>query len=59
MATHSSTLAWKIPWTEEATVHGVSKSRTRLSDFTMYFTKYKRYFSPLFSETNPFISIKG
>ena len=36
MATHSSTLAWKIPWTEEpgSTVHGVTKSRTRLSDFT-------------------------
>ena len=37
MATHSSILAWKIPWTEEpgkATVHGVAKSRTRLSDFT-------------------------
>ena len=38
MATHSSTLAWKIPWTEEPgrlhTVHGVTKSRTRLSDFT-------------------------
>ena len=37
MAPHSSTLAWKIPWTEEpgrAAVHGVSKSRTRLSDFT-------------------------
>ena len=32
MATHSSTLAWKIPWTEEATVHGVAKSQTRLSD---------------------------
>ena len=35
MATHSSTLAWKIPGTEE---HGgllwVAKSRTRLSDFT-------------------------
>ena len=31
MATHSSTLAWKIPWTEEpwrAAVHGVAKSRT-------------------------------
>ena len=31
MATHSSILAWKIPWTEEpgqATVHGVTKSRT-------------------------------
>ena len=31
MATHSSTLAWKIPWTEEPgglQVHGVTKSRT-------------------------------
>ena len=31
MATHSSILAWSIPWTEEpewATVHGVAKSRT-------------------------------
>ena len=29
MATHSSILAWEIPWTEEpggATVHGVTKS---------------------------------
>ena len=37
MATHSSTLAWKIPWTEDpwwATVHGIAKSQTRLSDFT-------------------------
>ena len=38
MATHSSILAWKIPWTEELgwllTVHGVAESRTRLSDFT-------------------------
>ena len=39
MAPHSSTLAWKIPWTEEpqAEVHGVAKSRTRLSDFTFTF----------------------
>ena len=28
MATHSSTLAWKIPWTEEP-------CRLRLSDFTL------------------------
>ena len=28
--THSSILAWRIPWT---TVHGVAKSRTRLRDF--------------------------
>ena len=36
MATHSSILAWKIPWTEEPgrLVHGVTKSRTRLSNFT-------------------------
>ena len=32
---HSSVLPWRIPWTEEpggrwATVHGVTKSRTRL-----------------------------
>ena len=26
MATHSSVLAWKIPWTEEPGVHGVAKS---------------------------------
>ena len=35
MAIHSSTLAWRIPWTEEPgglTVHGVAKSRIRLSD---------------------------
>ena len=39
MATPSSILAWKIPWTEEpggvqrwATVHGVTKSWTGLSN---------------------------
>ena len=40
MATHSSILTWKIPWTEEpgrATVHVIAKSRTRLSDFTFTF----------------------
>ena len=41
MATHSSTLAWRIPWREETgrlLFHGVAKSRTRLSDFTFTFT---------------------
>ena len=28
MATHSSTLAWRIPWREVPTVHGVAKSQT-------------------------------
>ena len=41
MAPHSSTLAWKIPWMEEPgrlhAVHEVTKSRTRLSDFTFTF----------------------
>ena len=41
MAPHSSTLAWKIPWTEEPNrlraVHGVTKSQTRLSDFNSTF----------------------
>ena len=39
MATHSSTLAWKISmdcgaW--EATVHRVTKSQTQLNDFTFF-----------------------
>ena len=40
MSTHSSTLAWKNPMDREAsyaTVHGVAKSWTRLSDFTFTF----------------------
>ena len=33
MATHSSVLAWRIPWTEEpGGLHGVTKSRTQLID---------------------------
>ena len=37
MAPHSSTLAWKIPGMEEAAVHGVARSRTRLSEVTFTF----------------------
>ena len=39
MATHFSTLAWKIPWTEESgRLQSMrSLSRTRLSDFTFTF----------------------
>ena len=37
MATHSSILAWRIPWTEEPSglfqSMGVTKSWTQLSDF--------------------------
>ena len=41
MATHSSILAWKIPWTRGtwwATVHGVAESRTWLSTHTLDFS---------------------
>ena len=40
MAPHSSTIAWKIPWMEGLgglAVHGVTRSQTRLSDFTFTF----------------------
>ena len=40
MAPHSSTLAWKIPWTEEPgrlQSMGSLRVRTRLSDFTVIF----------------------
>ena len=41
MAPHSSTLAWKIPWTEKPgglqSMGSLAKSQTRLSDFTFTF----------------------
>ena len=51
VATHSSTLAWKIPWNGGAwwaTVHGVAKSQTRLSDFTFMHWKRKWQPTPVF-----------
>ena len=42
-APHSSTLAWKIPWTGEPgrlQSMGSAKSQTRLSDFTFTFHFY-------------------
>ena len=47
MATHSSILAWKIPWTEESggLQTMVSQSRTRLRDFTCTFKSGKEAIS--------------
>ena len=45
-ATHSGTLAWKIPWTEKPgrlQSMGVTKSWTQLSDFTFTFHIYIKY----------------
>ena len=53
MAPHSSTLAWKIPWTEE--LSGLqsmgSLSRRRLSDFTFtfHFDALEKEMATLFS----------
>ena len=43
MATHSSTLVWKIPWTEKpGRLQSMgSQSRTQLSDFTLTFSTLK------------------
>ena len=40
-ATHSSILAWRIPWT----VHQVAKSQTQLSNFHFQITILPSYFS--------------
>ena len=48
-ATHSSILAWRIPWT----VHGVAKSWTRLSDFhftSLHFTTVRNIEMPKVSQ---------
>ena len=37
MASHSSTLAWKIPWTEESGALQSAKSWTQLNEFTFTF----------------------
>ena len=38
MAPHSSTLAWKIPWTEEpGRLQSIARTRTQLSGFTFTF----------------------
>ena len=55
MAPHSSTLAWKIPWTEEPgrlQSMGLLRSRSRLSDLTFTFPfmhwRRKRQPTPMF-----------
>ena len=42
MAIHSSTIAWKIPWTEEPGIHGVANSWTQLSNFTSLILFYNQ-----------------
>ena len=49
MAPHSSTLAWKTPWTEEPgrlQSMGSLRVQTRLSDFTFTFMHWRRKWQP-------------
>ena len=47
-ATHSSTLAWKIPWMEPGRLRSMgSLNRARLSDFTFTFMHWRRKWHPL------------
>ena len=47
MATHSSILAWRIPWTEESEkLHRVTKSQTRLKRLSRYAAKIARFLNP-------------
>ena len=48
MTTHSSILAWRIPWMEEPTVHGVIKSQIRLYPLT--WESGRHYYHPHFKE---------
>ena len=51
-ATHSSILAWRIPWT----VHRVTKSQTRLSFF--HFTKPKQLITSMANILGSFMGHK-
>ena len=46
MAAHSSTLARKIPWTEEPGGLQSMGSRTQLSDFSFTFMHWRRKWQP-------------
>jgi len=46
MAPHSSTLAWKILWTEEPGGLQSMGSRTQLSDFSFTFMHWRRKWQP-------------
>ena len=51
MATHSSVLAWKIPWN----IHGVTKSRTRMSNFHSFEISWCKFTLKIYS----YISVLG
>ena len=60
METHSSILAWEIPWTEEpgqATVHGVAKSQTPFSDWARM--RWVLFFKSREPNSNGLFALRG
>ena len=59
METHSSILAWRIPWTEElgGPQSIVTKSQTRLSDFTFTFHIHIHIYTHTHTHTHIYIYI--
>ena len=57
-STHSSILAWRIPWT---IVHGVTKSQTQLSDFhfplSVRSIPFLSFIEPIFAWNVPWVSL--
>ena len=56
MATQSSILAWRIPWTEESggpQSRGLQKSQTWLSNFSFHTFTCKRWSPPFISHSHP------
>ena len=52
MATHSSILPWKFPWTEkpgQAVVHGLAKSQTWLNTHS---TQHEKHYDDLVKKAN-------
>ena len=58
MATHSSTLAWKIPWMEEPGRLQFTKRQTRLSDFTFFLLDLVSYLNQSFNKAVEFCTIQ-
>ena len=60
MTTHSSILSWEIPWIRgswQATVHGVTKNQTRLSNETTIIAGMKTKWNHAFNRLSGMVGI--
>ena len=63
MATHSSILAWRIPWTEEpGRLHGVAKSWTQLKSLSVHawgWSKLMDLLNTVTCKSGPLVGLRG